>query len=294
MLEQAREQSLRVAHTLALVARVTDIVADGYDKRVLQPLDDLQLQLAEERRALNVAMATVEEVAARVPGVAVDTWYTADAFAAAFRGEVDTMGSRYGDLARLFVGCAPVLDAGFGRGEFLVLLRDLGVNAYGIEIDATLVESARNRGLRAEVGRAVEHLSLLADNQLGGVVMIQVIEHLTPQHVIDVVRIMADKIRPGGRAVVETVNPTSLYTYAHALWVDPDHVRPVHPNYLRFLFAEAGFAEVERVDRSPVPSDESLELLPGDDELVKRLNANFDRINALLFGPQDYAIVATR
>ena len=38
----------------------------------------------------------------------------------------------------------------------------------------------------------------------------------------------------------------------------------------------------------------SLELIPGDDELSKRLNANFDRINGLLFGPQDYAIVATR
>jgi hypothetical protein len=60
------------------------------------------------------------------------------------------------------------------------------------------------------------------------------------------------------------------------------------------LFAEAGFASVERVDRSPVPGDESLELLPGDDELTKRLNANFERINGLLYGPQDYAIVATR
>ena len=53
-------------------------------------------------------------------------------------------------------------------------------------------------------------------------------------------------------------------------------------------------ATVERVDRSPVPADESLEPMPGDDELSKRLNANFDRINGLLFGPQDYAIVATR
>ena len=120
------------------------------------------------------------------------------------------------------------------------------------------------------------------------------IEHLSPQHVLDVVKLMADKVRRGGRVVVETVNPTSLSTYANAFWVDPDHVRPVHPTFLGFLFAEAGFANVERVDRSPVPVDESLELFPGDDELTKRLNVNFERINALLFGPQDYAIVATR
>jgi O-antigen chain-terminating methyltransferase len=294
VLAQTREQQMRLGHILALSARVSEIVADGYDKRVLQPIADLQARLAEEQRALNAAVEKVDEVAARVPGVAVDTWYTADAFTAAFRGGVDDMESRYDELARLFVGCSPVLDIGFGRGEFLRLLRDLEVDAYGIETDPTLVEAARNQGLRAEVGRAVEHLSMVPDDHLGGVVMIQVIEHLTPQHVIDVVQIMADKIRPGGRAVVETVNPMSLFTYAHALWVDPDHVRPVHPNYLRFLFAEAGFATVEKVDRSPVPADESLELLPGDDELAKRLNVNFERINALLFGPQDYAIVATR
>lgn len=294
VLEQAREQSQRVAQTLALLADVTNTVADAYDKRVLQQLDDLQLRLAEQQRDLNVAMSRVEEVTARVPGVAIDTWYTPDAFTAAFRGEVDDMHTRYGDLARLFIGCEPVLDLGFGRGEFLELLRELGVDAMGVEPDPGLVEAARNRGLRAEVGRGVEYLAGLPDDHLGGLVMIQVIEHLTPQHVVDVVRLAADKLRPGGRAVVETVNPMSLYTYAHALWVDPDHTRPVHPNFLRFLFAEAGFATVERVDRSPVPADESLELLPGEDELVKRLNANFERVNALLFGPQDYAIVATR
>jgi O-antigen chain-terminating methyltransferase len=112
--------------------------------------------------------------------------------------------------------------------------------------------------------------------------------------VLDIVKLAGEKVRRGGRVVIETVNPTSLYTYAHAFWVDPDHVRPVHPTFLGFLFAEAGFASVERLDRSPVPSDETLELLPGDDEVAKRVNANFERINALLFGAQDYAIVATR
>ncbi len=142
---------------------------------------------------------------------------------------------------------------------------------------------------------AVEYLRGLDDDTLGGLVMIQVIEHLSPQHVIDVVRLAAEKVRPGGRVVVETVNPTSLYTYAHAFWVDPDHVRPVHPNYLGFLFARGRVSR--RSSGSTVrrfPPTRASSSMPGDDELSKRLNANFDRINALLFGPQDYAIVATR
>jgi 2-polyprenyl-3-methyl-5-hydroxy-6-metoxy-1,4-benzoquinol methylase len=294
VLEQTQDQSRKVVRTVALMARATNMLADAYDRNVLQQLDDLQVQLAEEQKSLAEGLVRLSEVAARVPGIGIDAWYGVDAFNAAFRGRTDDITDRYRYLATHFVGCSPVLDIGFGRGEFLELLRALDVEARGIEADVRLVESARARGFQVDVGRAVESLAGLDDASLGGLVMIQVIEHLSPQHVIDVVRLASEKVRRGGRVVVETVNPTSLYTYAHAFWMDPDHVRPVHPNYLRFLFAEAGFATVEQVDRSPVPADESLELMPGDDEASKRLNANFERINSLLFGPQDYAVVATR
>jgi 2-polyprenyl-3-methyl-5-hydroxy-6-metoxy-1,4-benzoquinol methylase len=294
VLDQAQDQSHRIARTIDLIAGATNLLAESYDTRVIQQLDDLQVELAAQQRQMQEMLTGLGEVVARVPGAGLDTWYHPDAFNAHFRGAADDITNRYRDLAARFVGCEPVLDVGFGRGEFLELLRELGVDARGIETDERLVEWARSRGLQADVGRAVEYLAELPDASLGGLVMIQVIEHLSPQHVLDVVRLASEKVRPGGRVILETVNPTSLYTYAHAFWVDPDHVRPVHPQYLGFLFGEAGFATVERVDRSPVPADESLELIPGDDELSKRLNANFDRINGLLFGPQDYAIVATR
>ncbi len=64
----------------------------------------------------------VSEIAARVPGAGLDPWYEADAFNAHFRGDADDITNRYRDLAARFVGCDPVLDIGFGRGEFLELL----------------------------------------------------------------------------------------------------------------------------------------------------------------------------
>ncbi len=294
VLEQAQDHSRRTVRTIALMARATSMLADSYDTHVLQQLDDLQAQLAEQQTQLQQLVVRLTAVAQRVPGTGIDAWYESDAFNAHFRGGADNITERYRDLAALLVGCGPVLDIGFGRGEFLDLLRELDVDAFGIEVDERLVEWARSRGLAAETGGAVEYLRGLDDASLGGLVMIQVIEHLSPQHVIDVVRLAGEKVRTGGRVIVETVNPTSLYTYAHAFWVDPDHVRPVHPTYLGFLFSEAGFAAVERLDRSPVPADEALEPMVGDDDATKRLNANFERINRLLFGPQDYALVATR
>ena len=104
----------------------------------------------------------------------------------------------------------------------------------------------------------------------------------------------AEKLRPGGKVVLETVNPSSLYTYARAFWVDPDHVRPVHPNFLEFLFQEAKFARLSIEYRSPVSEAEALVPLPGDDPQTRLLNENFQRIGALLFGAQDYAVIATR
>jgi O-antigen chain-terminating methyltransferase len=163
-----------------------------------------------------------------------------------------------------------------------------------VEPDAQLVEAARGRGLDVVQGFAVDYLRGLEAGSLGGIVMIQVIEHLSPQHVIDVVELAADKLRPGGKLVLETVNPASLYTYAHAFWVDPDHVRPVHPGFLEFLFREAEFSRFAIEYRSPVSDDERLVPLPGDDPQTALLNRNFERIGSLLFGAQDYAVIATR
>ena len=127
------------------------------------------------------------------------------------------------------------------------------------------------------------------DESLGGLVLIQVVEHLTPQEVVDLVDLATAKVRPGGQVFVETVNPQSLYVFAHAFYVDPTHLRPVHPAYLMFLFKEAGFASVAIDWRSPPPADDVITEV-GDPAAA----ANNRRLNELLFAPQDYLLVATR
>ena len=143
VLDQAQQQSQQVARAMTLLGDVTNLLADEYDQRVLQQLDDFRVRLTEQQRELNNMASRVEEVTARIPGVAIDTWYGADAFTAHFRGDEIDMHARYGEIAKQFAGCDPVLDIGFGRGEFLELLRDLGIDAMGIEVEPALVESAR-------------------------------------------------------------------------------------------------------------------------------------------------------
>jgi len=49
--------------------------------------------------------------------------------------------------------------------------------------------------------------------------------------------------------------------------------------------------------RSPVPNDVKLHLLPGGGlppPVVKALNENVERVNAVLFAPLEYALIARR
>jgi SAM-dependent methyltransferase len=214
-------------------------------------------------------------------------------FEETFRGTRDDLLARYRDLAVRFHNCAPVLDIGCGRGEFLELLQAEGIPARGVEVDPELVAAAQARGLDVAEADGLVELASLEDESLGGVVMIQVVEHLTPQQLIDLVLLAKDKVRPGGRVILETVNPQSLYVFARAFYLDPTHTQPIHPAYLDFLFRQAGFAEVGIDWRSPPPGDETL-VAHGDEAADSPTNVNIDRLNRLLFAHQDYALIATR
>ena len=256
---------------------------------VLQRMADIERMDAggpAATAALAERVAALEATAGTSP---FTPWYTNEAFETAFRGTREELLDRYADLADQLVGCGPVLDIGCGRGELLTLLAERGVEAWGVETDAALVDAAVADGLDVRHADGIASLRDAEPGSLGGVTLIQVIEHLTSQQAVDLVALAADRVRVGGKVVIETVNPQSLYVYAHAFYVDPTHVRPVHPAWLLFLFKEAGFGET-RIDwRSPPPAVDRLQ--PVGDEVH---DANVDRLNQLLFAAQDYALVATR
>jgi O-antigen chain-terminating methyltransferase len=163
-----------------------------------------------------------------------------------------------------------------------------------VDIDGEIVKAAAGRGVQVAEDDALRYLANLDNHSLGGMVLIQVIEHFSAQEIVDFVALAADKMRTGGRVFVETVNPQSLYVFAHALFLDPTHMRPVHPAYLAFLFREAGFARVDIEWRSPPPAEDVLEPAPDGTPAADLYNANVRRLNELLFAPQDYLIAAVR
>ena len=184
----------------------------------------------------------------------------------------------YLDFVRDLPG--PVLDVGCGRGEFLGLLRAAGIPASGIESNPISVEACRKAGLEVESGDVFALLGRRPAGKLGAVVAFQVVEHWTPEGIFRFLQEAKRVLAPGGVLIAETINADSL-SALRAFYLDPTHVRPVPPDALRFLAEAAGFADIRIEYRSLLPAEERLE----------ERSPNETRLNALLFGPQDYALI---
>ena len=220
------------------------------------------------------------------------------AFEDRFRGSEEEIGRRQEQYVAEFQGQrSPIVDTGCGRGEFLQRLRDAGLPAYGVDQSPGMVARCQERGLEVLQGDAVQHLESVGPNSLGGIFAAQVLEHMGPDEVISFIDLAERALVPGGVLVVETLNPQSLSTYTGPLYVDLGHARPLHPSTLRFLAERAGFQSIDVRFFSPIPDDQRLLPLPaqnGQAELAEAISENFRRIDAMLFGPLDFALVAKR
>jgi len=135
------------------------------------------------------------------------------------------------------------------------------------------------------------------DGTLGGVFAAQVAEHLPPPVLQQVLREAHRVLRPGGLLVLETVNPRSVVGFLEVYNRDLTHERPLHPETLSFLAAAQGFTEVRVELRSPVDPASQLQAVPTEGlppRAAAVLNENAARLNALLYGPQEYVLIARR
>ena len=223
-----------------------------------------------------------------------------------FRGSEDEIRARLADYAPYFDGASNVLDVGCGRGEFLALLKERGVSAKGLDLNPEMVEACRARGLDVTAGDALEVLRGLPDESLGGLIAVQVIEHLEPAYLSDFLQTAYYKLRPGSRMVLETINPACWVAFFESYIRDLTHVRPIHPETLQYMLHASGFSAVELVYRAPIAEEARLQrVTPRPEhygeaaadpitELVSAFNRNMDRLNGRLFTFQDYAAVARR
>jgi 2-polyprenyl-3-methyl-5-hydroxy-6-metoxy-1,4-benzoquinol methylase len=283
----ARRQEREEAEKLALADRI---------ESATEGLRALRLEWSSLRSSLRDLSGALPSVSgegadgARFAAVRADDPLRAGLyvdFEERFRGsEKDIRGRQASDAARFRGAPGPVADLGCGRGEFLEALAAEGVAAIGCDANPVMAARAKEKKLAVDQADLFTWLAGRTDGSLGGVTAFQVVEHLPPASLFDLVELAIRKLAPSGRVLFETINPESVYAMRW-FWMDLTHVRPVPAPSLEQLLRASGFRNVAVDFRSPVPESEGLPRGLADDP-------RFAPLERLLFAPQDYAVTGVK
>jgi SAM-dependent methyltransferase len=188
-------------------------------------------------------------------------------------------------------GCGGrVLHAECGEGLLLERLGAAGVEAYGVDRRAGLLDRAVAKGLDARLEDPLEHLRSVADQTLGGLVLSGFLDGLTVWEQRRLAQLAAAKLRPGARLVLIGTPPEAWRSQAPVVEADLSPGRPLHAQTWAHLLEEAGLSPVAK----PGPATDALAPVPAEVPGAAVINANLERLNRTLFGPSSFAVVATR
>ncbi len=294
---------------------------DLLDKQIKGALGAAQRELTEQRYALSTVTAQVAEGAAGLteqgrelsriaeqvgavdirvtdlekPEDSVNDYMDYAAFENQFRGSQEEIRSRIRRYLTYFSAGDKVLDLGCGRGEWLELLKSIGAEPVGVDLNENTVSLCRRKGLSVVQDDLFDYLERQEDSSLDGITAIQVVEHLTPVQLLRLTQLCYRKLKFGGHIIFETQNPAVVYTMTNYFLVDPTHIRPVHPTWAKYVLENTGFSDVRLdypeyawvTDGSIPPLD-----ISGSDTAV--FNQQISYLNNLLYGSTDYAIIAVK
>lgn len=210
-----------------------------------------------------------------------------------FRGSRETIKKRQEIYLPHFMKKKNVLDLGCGRGEFVELLLEHGINVCGVDSYPDFVQYCKIRNLPVIAGDALEVLEY--STNIDGIFAGQLIEHLTFSQLEKLCKMSFEKLSNDGTFIIETPNPMSLAIYTHAFYMDPSHVKPVHPLTLQYMLQKSGFRDVQILflEGSKLPI-QIPQLVIEQNDSVDKFNQTMKIVSDTLFGSQDYAVVAQK
>ena len=241
-----------------------------------------ELRIVRQRAAsLRSAQAEESRKPAQAP-VSAEPDFDYGRFAERFRGSEEYVKAGQQIYLPYFANCANVLDIGCGRGEFLEMMRAHSIPARGIDLSEESVALCRGKGLQAEIADLYEYLAGQPEGAFDGIFCSQVVEHLPPDRLPEMIRLAASRLSRNGMMAIETPNPECLAIFATHFYLDPTHQRPVPPPLLLFYLEEFGVGNIEVRRLSPaVESMPSLGSLPED-------------FREAFFGALDYAVIGRK
>jgi 2-polyprenyl-3-methyl-5-hydroxy-6-metoxy-1,4-benzoquinol methylase len=241
-------------------------------KRLPKPLSTVQLKkmVAEEDHLLDAMYASFEDL---------------------FRGSREDIKQRQSIylpyIRHLKAGLqrSLVVDIGCGRGEWLEILRDEGVQSRGVDLNRVFLDSCRELKLDVVERDAVTYLREQAPNSLGVVTSFHVIEHLSHKTLIAFLDAAFRALKPEGLLILETPNPKNLQVGSCNFYLDPTHRNPLPPDLMRYLLEARGFVQIETKELHPCSPE---------NRITDGAPAVIDTLNRFFFSAQDYAVIGKK
>jgi O-antigen chain-terminating methyltransferase len=207
-----------------------------------------------------------------------------------FRGSRNVVAERqreYVDLLPTTISNeTPLVDLGCGRGEWLLVLRDLNIPALGVDSNTVCAAECQESGLRIEESDLLDFLETRPDQSVGAFTLFQVLEHLPFPILVEVLRHVRRTLVPGGLLIAEVPNAKNLRVASGTFWIDPTHQRPLFPELLLFLATEVGFTNTDGRYVNDLSPEHDLAGLPQGAVVA---------LESLLYavdGPGDFALLA--
>ena len=184
-----------------------------------------------------------------------------------------------------------VLHGECGSGSLVATLVAAGVDAYGVDPSEATIEPAIDGGLDVRAESALDHLNVVADEALAGIVLSGSVQWLHPNERDRLVELVVSRLAIDGVLVLHSATPEAWNRSTSHLLADLAPGRPLHADTWAHVLAAHGFCQTglhrggddRRIDRVvPTGSD------------ATALNAAIDAVNDLLLGPGEYLLVAVR
>ncbi len=196
----------------------------------------------------------------------MDEYYVA--FENTFRGARPDILNRYIPYLDIITlsGVQKALDIGCGRGEWVELLQQKGVECHGIDMNTCMVSICEKHHVNhVKCQNAVDYLQACDDASFDLVTLFHIIEHLPLETLLLLLAQVMRVLKPSGRIVMET----------------PTHKNPVPKEVSQFLLNYAGFSGIQTVVLNSFPETMRFQ----ENSAISTV------LNERMFGPQDYLVI---
>lgn len=208
-------------------------------------------------------------------------------FEKTFYGDHESLQNKHKQYLPYIKNKKTLLDIGCGSGAFLTLVKSLDLQVTGVDSDANVVRDAQKHHPEIIHADALKYLRRKDGSNFDVISSMHMIEHLHPQDWLEFLQLAYKRLNKGGLLILETPNNQMLGVFNKGFYMDPTHIRPVHPQTLDFVLKDIGFKKTQQFTSSSLPEGDRLESVSD-----QRMNRNIQKLNQTLFGDQDFSIIA--